>query len=87
MPPVKFTLTDEEMPRSYYNVLPDLPVPPAPPVHPATKEVVDPAALEPLFPRGLIEQEVSFASEIPIPDAVLEAYASYRPTPLIRARW
>ncbi len=81
----KFLLTEDQIPEHYYNVIPDLPEPPAPPLHPATREPVGPDALEPLFPPGLIEQEASDQGEIPIPEPVREAYALYRPTPLIRA--
>jgi tryptophan synthase beta chain len=82
----RFDLPQDDMPRSYYNIVPDLPVPPAPPLDPRTNTPLDPAALAPLFPRGLIEQEMASASEIPIPDEVLSAYMRYRPTPLLRAR-
>jgi tryptophan synthase beta chain len=86
MEATKFVLGDDDIPRSYYNIVPDLPAPPAPPLHPGTGQPLDPSALEPLFPRALIEQEISSASEIPIPDEILAAYQLYRPTPLIRAR-
>jgi tryptophan synthase beta chain len=86
MPQVKFLLNEDDIPRAYYNILPDLPVPPAPPLHPGTRKPLDPSDLEPLFPRALIEQEASCAPEIPIPDEVLAAYRLYRPTPLMRAR-
>lgn len=86
METTRFVLAEHELPRAYYNLVPDLPVPPAPPLHPGTRQPLDPSALEPLFPRGLIEQETTTAKEVPIPDEVLSAYASYRPTPLVRAR-
>ncbi len=81
----KFLLPDHELPRSYYNLVADLPHPPAPPLDPRTNQPLDPAALSAIFPQALIEQELSDRREIPIPDEVRAAYALYRPTPLIRA--
>jgi tryptophan synthase beta chain len=78
-------LAESEMPRFYYNVLPDLPFPPDPPLHPGTKQPISPSDLAAIFPMRLIEQEVSSQREIPIPEEVLDAYRIYRPTPLIRA--
>lgn len=81
----KYILTDEQIPRYYYNIAADLPSAMPPPLHPATKEPVGPDDLSPIFPMALIEQEVSTQREIAIPEPVLEAYAAYRPSPLIRA--
>ncbi|MCX7979718.1 MAG: TrpB-like pyridoxal phosphate-dependent enzyme [Bacteroidia bacterium] len=76
-----------DMPRSWYNIVPDLPKPMDPPLDPRTKQpLLDPAPLLRLFPKALVEQEMSGAREVPIPQAVLELYAKYRPTPLFRAR-
>jgi tryptophan synthase beta chain len=83
--PTKFELPESEIPEVWVNLLPDLPGPPAPPLHPATKEPVGPDDLAPIFPMGLIEQEVSAEPEIPIPDEVRDAYRLWRPTPLYRA--
>ena len=85
MSTTKYVLTDDQIPRNYYNIIPDLPEPPAPPLNPANNEPLDPSALEPLFARELINQEISGQSEIPIPEPVLEAYQTYRPSPMIRA--
>ncbi len=85
MKEIKFLLRDEDLPRFYYNIMPDLPTPPAPPLDPQTRQPIDPSALAAIFPRELIEQEVSAQSEIPIPEPVREVYALYRPTPLVRA--
>src|SRR3712207_4486165 len=84
--PTKFTLTEDRIPTHWVNLLPDLPGEPLPPLNPATKEPAGPGDLTPIFPMGLIEQEVSMDREIAIPDAVREAYALWRPTPLKRAR-
>ncbi len=86
MKDVKVLLSAEEMPRSWYNILPDLPSPLAPPLHPVKKEPVSLDDLKPIFPVGLIEQEVSSEREIKIPEEVLEKYIIWRPTPLRRAR-
>jgi len=58
---------------------------PEPPLHPATKQVIKPEELEPLFPKALIRQEMSLEEKIEIPDVVREIYKRYRPTPLVRA--
>ena len=83
--PYKVTLSEKEMPTSWYNILPDLPVPLPPPLHPVTKEPCGPEDLAPLFPMELIKQEVSEDSYIEIPDEVLAVYKLYRPSPLHRA--
>ncbi len=83
---VKVLLDPEELPRSYYNILPDLPVPLPPPIHPGTKEPIGPEALAPLFPMEIIRQEVSQNRLEPIPDELREAYLQLgRPSPLYRA--
>ena len=74
------------MPRQWYNVIPDLPAPPPPPLHPGTGQPVGPDDLAPLFPMALIAQEVSGERHIDIPDDVLDVYRLWRPTPLFRAR-
>ena len=81
----KFLLDEERIPRTWYNIAADLPVPPAPPLHPGTMQPIGPADLAPLFPMGLILQEVATDREIEIPDPVREAYQLYRPSPLFRA--
>ncbi len=79
------TLDPSELPRRWYNVLPDLPAPLPPPISPATGQPVSPAELERIFPPLLIEQEMSGERSIPIPEEVLEILAMWRPTPLVRA--
>jgi tryptophan synthase beta chain len=83
---VKYVLQESEMPRQWYNVIPDLPAPPPPPLHPGTGQPVGPDDLAPLFPAALIGQEVSGERHIAIPDEVLDVYRLWRPTPLYRAR-
>jgi len=80
-------LKPEEMPRSYYNVLADLPFKLDPPLDPKTGEPMRPEKLLRIFPEPLLEQEMSDKKFIPIPEPVLKEYAVYRPTPLIRAHF
>jgi tryptophan synthase beta chain len=82
----RFDLDQNEIPRFWYNISADSPVPPAPVFDPATREPVTPEALLKLFPMPLIEQEVTTDRFVPIPDEVREVYKLYRPTPLLRAR-
>jgi tryptophan synthase beta chain len=82
----KFVLGEDRIPKAWYNIVADLPVPPAPFLHPGTGQPIGPADLAPLFPMALIRQEVSADREIEIPEPVREAYRLYRPSPLVRAR-
>src|SRR3954467_6318687 len=76
-----------EIPTHWVNIAADLPGdPPPPPLSPRTGEPAGPDDLTPIFPMGLIRQEVSAEPDIAIPDAVREAYALWRPTPLRRAQ-
>jgi tryptophan synthase beta chain len=81
-----FLLDETQIPTQWYNVVPDLPAPPPPPLHPGTREPVGPEDLAPLFPMALIEQEVSTERYIDIPGGVLDVYRLWRPSPLVRAR-
>jgi tryptophan synthase beta chain len=79
-------LNETDLPKFWYNVNADSPVPPAPVLNPMTKEPVTPDFLSVLFPMELIMQEVSSERYIQIPEEVREIYKLYRPTPLVRAR-
>ncbi len=81
----RFTLGEEQIPRAWYNISADLPVPQSPPLHPGTHQPLSPGDLTPLFPMALIMQEVSTEREIEIPEPVRALYAQYRPSPLVRA--
>ena len=81
----KFLLDESQLPTRWYNVIPDLPSPPPPPLHPGTLQPVGPDDLAPLFPMDLIAQEVTTDSYVDIPDDVLDVYRLWRPSPLYRA--
>ena len=81
----KILLSEKEIPEKWYNILADMPNKPLPPLHPGTKQPIGPEALAPLFPMGLIMQEVSADKWIAIPEEVREIYKIWRPTPLFRA--
>jgi len=83
---VKYLLDEARIPKAWYNIAADLPVPLPPVIHPGTKRPIGPQDLAPLFPMDLILQEVSTEREIPIPDPVRDIYRLWRPTPLYRAR-
>jgi len=81
----KIILPESEMPTHWYNIVPDLPTPPPPVLHPGTHEPVGPDDLAPLFPMDLILQEVTTERFVEIPEEVLEVYRLWRPSPLYRA--
>ena len=81
----KFLLTEEQIPKAWYNIQADLPSPLPPVIHPGTKQPIGPADLAPLFPMELIKQEVSQERHIEIPEPVRDAYKLWRPTPMHRA--
>jgi tryptophan synthase beta chain len=81
----RFVLSEEQLPTAWFNVLPVMPEPLQPPLHPATREPVGPDDLAPLFPMGLIAQEVSTDQWVDIPGEVLDILRIWRPTPLVRA--
>ena len=82
---MRWNLPIDRVPEAWFNVVPHLPEPLQPPLHPATKEPVGPDDLAPLFPMALIGQEVSAEPWIDIPGAVLDILRMWRPTPLVRA--
>ena len=81
----KILLSEKDIPERWYNILPDLPAPPAPYLHPGTLQPMGPADLAPLFPQAIIAQEVSAEPWIDIPEEVREIYKIWRPTPVYRA--
>src|SRR5947209_2647572 len=75
-----------DIPAAWFNVVPQLPTPLQPPLHPGTRQPVGPDDLAPLFPMALIGQEVSAEPWIDVPGEVLDVLRLWRPTPLVRAR-
>ena len=82
----KYLLNETDLPKQWYNVSADMPVPPTPVLNPQTKEPITPEFLNVIFPMSLIEQEMATDRFIDIPEEVREIYKLWRPTPLIRAR-
>jgi tryptophan synthase beta chain len=82
----RFLLNESDIPKFWYNINADNPMPPTPVLHPQTLEPVTPDFLSVLFPMELILQEISTERYIEIPEEVRELYKLWRPTPLIRAR-
>jgi len=81
----KYVLTEDQLPSHWYNILPDLPRPLLPYLHPVTREPVVPEDLAALLPQAVIEQEFSQERWVEIPEEVRNVYRMWRPTPLIRA--
>ncbi|MFI5047702.1 MAG: TrpB-like pyridoxal phosphate-dependent enzyme [Acidimicrobiia bacterium] len=82
---MRYDLNQDHIPSAWFNVLPVMPAPMQPPLHPATNEPIGPDDLAPLFPMGLIAQEVSTEPWIDVPGEVLDILRLWRPTPLVRA--
>jgi tryptophan synthase beta chain len=81
----KFLLDESQLPKAWYNINADMPVPPQPVLHPGTMEPVTPDFLSVLFPMSLILQEISTERYIEIPEPVRDIYKLWRPTPMFRA--
>ncbi len=81
----KFILDEDRLPKAWYNINADMPVPPQPVLHPGTMEPVTPDFLAVLFPMNIIMQEVSPERWIEIPEPVRDVYKLWRPTPMFRA--
>ena len=84
--PTKFLLGEKDIPTKWYNIQADFKTPLPPPLHPGTGQPIGPQDLAPLFPMGLIKQEVSQERWIEIPEEVQDALRLWRPIPLFRAR-
>ncbi len=82
---MRYHLPEDRLPAAWFNVLPRLPEPLQPPLHPGTRQPVGPDDLAPLFPMALIAQEMSAEPWIDIPGEVLDVLRLWRPTPLVRA--
>ncbi|HXQ18324.1 MAG TPA: TrpB-like pyridoxal phosphate-dependent enzyme [Acidimicrobiales bacterium] len=82
---MRWLLPTERIPAAWFNVVPHLPTPLQPPLHPGTRQPVGPDDLAPLFPMALIGQEVTAEPWVDIPGPVLDILGLWRPTPLVRA--
>jgi tryptophan synthase beta chain len=80
----KILLNEEDIPKQWYNIVPDLPKPLPPFIDPETKEP-GVGIVPKIFPKEIIGQEISQERWINIPEEVREVYRIWRPTPLIRA--
>src|SRR5438874_12568135 len=83
---MRWLLSPDRVPEAWFNVIPHLPEPLQPPLHPGTKEPVGPDDLAPLFPMALIAQAVSAEPWIDGPGEGLDGLRRWRPPPLVRAR-
>jgi len=82
--PTRILLEEEDIPTHWYNVVADMPNPPTPSLAP-DGQPVSPEQMMAIFPRQILEQEMSAERWIPIPDEVREVYKIWRPSPLMRA--
>ncbi|MBN1344232.1 MAG: TrpB-like pyridoxal phosphate-dependent enzyme [Phycisphaerae bacterium] len=78
-------LPEDRMPKAWYNVVADLPWPPPPPLNPANLQPLPPQALEAIFPKALIAQEMCADRWVEIPEEIRKILGLWRPTPLVRA--
>ena len=84
--PYRINLSEDEIPKYYYNLRADMVNKPANPINPKTKKEVTMDELSKIFCNKLAKQEIDNETRlIPIPDEVREFYKIYRPSPLIRA--
>jgi tryptophan synthase beta chain len=84
--PTRIYLTEDEMPKYWYNLRADMKTKPDPMLHPGTLKPVTPADLGPVFCKGVIDQEMDETTRlIPIPGDIQDFYRAYRPSPLVRA--
>jgi tryptophan synthase beta chain len=81
----KILLDEDDIPKRWYCILPDLPKELPPPINPETREPVNPKQLEAIFAKELVRQEVARERWVSIPREVREVYRLWRPTPLYRA--
>ncbi|MCS6949249.1 MAG: TrpB-like pyridoxal phosphate-dependent enzyme [Armatimonadota bacterium] len=81
----RFVLSQSDIPTHWYNILPDLPEPVPPPLHPGTRQPIQADDMLPIFPEPLVMQEFSPERWVEIPQPVRDIYALWRPTPLLRA--
>lgn len=83
--PNKIFIPESDLPNKWYNIVSDMKTKPSPYINPATGKVVSASDLSPIFPKSIIEQEVSTDRYIDIPEPIMEMYRMMRPSPLCRA--
>jgi tryptophan synthase beta chain len=84
--PTRIYLSEEEMPKSWYNLRADMKEKPDPILHPGTLQPMKAEELEAIFCKEPVKQELDDSTRfIPIPEGILDFYRAYRPSPLIRA--
>ncbi len=83
--PIRFTLSQADIPQQWYNLNADFPEPMPPPLHPGTKQPVSLEMMTAIFPENLVRQEMCPDRWVEIPEPVRDIYALWRPTPLLRA--
>lgn len=81
----KILLSENDIPKKWYNIVADMKNKPLPPLHPGTKQPMTHEDLEVVFAKELVNQELSQERWIDIPEEVRELYKIWRPTPLVRA--
>lgn len=81
----KILLAEDQIPKQWYNIIPDMPGPLHPVINPRTMQPVTPEDMLVIFPPALLEQEMSSERWIPIPDEVRDIYRLWRPSPVFRA--
>lgn len=82
----KVFLSESDIPKQWYNIVADMPNKPEPYISPMTGKVATPDEMSAIFPKAIIEQEMSTERFIDIPEEVRKMYAQWRPSPLYRAR-
>ncbi len=85
MTTTQYSLPQSDIPKQWYNILPDFPEPLPPPLHPGTKQPVSLQDMVAIFPENLVMQEMCPDRWVEIPEPVREIYSLWRPTPLLRA--
>jgi len=84
--PTRIYITEDEMPKYWYNLRADMKNKPDPILHPGTLKPVTSADMEAIFCKEPVRQELDDTTQlIPIPEGILDFYHAYRPSPLIRA--
>lgn len=82
----KVILSENDIPKQWYNIVADMPNKPAPYHNPATLDIIKPDDMKAIFPDEIIRQEMSTERYIDIPDKVRQMYCQFRPSPLYRAK-